>query len=101
MVFSGCPSRDGPPGRFGSTDGESSIDGSAARAATGAARVTSVKTKTRYYNMRAVLAQLQFNVVKHEPHPTDTNESKVYFSQLLPTEVARGHRLTRTVVQAE
>jgi hypothetical protein len=55
-----------------------------------------VKTKTRYYDMRAVLAQLHFNVVKHEPHPTDTNESKVYFSKLLPAEVARGHRLKRT-----
>ena len=47
-----------------------------------------VKTKIRYYDVRAVLAQLLFNVVKHEPHPTDTNESKVYFSKLLPTEVA-------------
>ena len=27
-----------------------------------------VKTKNRYYDMRAVLAQLQFNVVKFEPH---------------------------------
>jgi hypothetical protein len=51
--------------------------------------------------MRAVLAQLHFNVVKHEPHLTDTNESKVYFSKLLPAGVARGHRLKRTVVQAE
>ena len=51
--------------------------------------------------MRAVLAQLQFNVVKHEPHPTDTSESKVYFSKLLPAEIARGHRSIRTVVYAE
>ena len=60
-----------------------------------------VKTKNRYYDMRAVLAQLQFNVVKHEPHPTDTGESKVYLSKLLPAEIARAHRSIRTVVYAE
>jgi hypothetical protein len=60
-----------------------------------------VKTKNRYYDMRAVLAQLHFNVVKHEPHPTDSAESKVYFSKLLPAEIARAHRSVRTVVYAE
>lgn len=60
-----------------------------------------VKTKNRYYDMRAVLAQLHFNVVKHEPHSTDTGESKVYLSKLLPAEVARGHRSVRTVVYAD
>ena len=50
--------------------------------------------------MRAVLAQLQFNVVKHEPHATDTAESKVYLSKLLPAEVSarppqRPHRRLR------
>ena len=51
--------------------------------------------------MRAVLASLQFNVVKHEPHASDTSESKIYLSKLLPAEVARGHRSVRTVVYAE
>ena len=60
-----------------------------------------VKTKNRYYDMRAVLAQLQFNVVKHEPHPKDSAESKVYLSKLLPAEIARAHRSVRTVVYAE
>ena len=60
-----------------------------------------VKTKNRYYDMRAVLAQLHFNVVKHEPHPTNNDEAKVYFSKLLPAELARGHRSVRTVVQAD
>lgn len=59
-----------------------------------------VKTKNRYYDMRAVLAQLQFNVVKHEPH-AEIGESKVYLSKLLPAELARGHRSVRTVVYAE
>ena len=60
-----------------------------------------VKTKNRYYDMRAVLAQLHFNVVKHEPHATDTAESKVYLSKLLPAELARRHRSVRTVVVSE
>jgi len=60
-----------------------------------------VKTKNRYYDMRAVLAQLHFNVVKHDPHPTEATESKLYFSKLLPAEIARAHRSVRTVVYAE
>jgi hypothetical protein len=60
-----------------------------------------VKTKNRYYDMRAVLAQLHFNVVKHEPDPTDAAASKVYFSKMLPAEIARAHRSVRTVVYAE
>ena len=60
-----------------------------------------VKTKNRYYDMRAVLAQLQFNVVKHEPNSTEVGDSKVYLSKLLPAEIARAHRSIRTVVYAE
>lgn len=60
-----------------------------------------VKTKNRAYDMRAVLAQLRFNVVKHEPHPTDSTESKVYLSKLLPAEVERSHRSVRTVVTVD
>jgi GNAT superfamily N-acetyltransferase len=60
-----------------------------------------VKTKNRYYDMRAVLAQLQFNVIKHEPSATDIGQSKVYMSKLLPAEIARAHRSIRTVVYAE
>jgi hypothetical protein len=60
-----------------------------------------VKTKNRYYDMRAVLAQLHFNVVKHEPDPVDAGASKVYFSKMLPAEIARAHRSVRTVVYAE
>ena len=60
-----------------------------------------VKVKNRYYDMRAVLASLQFNVVKHEQDPTNTSESKIYLSKLLPAEIARAHRSIRTVVYAE
>jgi hypothetical protein len=57
-----------------------------------------VKTKNRYYDMRAVLAQLKFDVVKHEPVPEAQAESKVYLAKLLPAELVRGHRSVRTVV---
>jgi len=60
-----------------------------------------VKTKNRYYDMRSVLAQLQFNVVKHESSGGDIGESKVYLSKMLPAEIARGHRSIRTVVYSE
>jgi GNAT superfamily N-acetyltransferase len=60
-----------------------------------------VKTKNRYYDMRAVLAQLQFNVVKFERNEIDAAESKVYLAKPLPAELVRGHRSVRTVVQAE
>ena len=59
-----------------------------------------VKTKNRYYDMRAVLAQLQFNVVKYEPHEKDNAESKVYLGKPLPAELVRDHRSMRTVVHA-
>lgn len=60
-----------------------------------------VKTKNRYHDMRAVLAQLQFNVVKFEPHPADNAESKVYLAKHLPAEIVRDHRSRRTVVHAD
>jgi len=60
-----------------------------------------VKTKNRYHDMRGVLSQLQFNVVKFERNPLDNAESKVYLAKLLPAELVRGHRSVRTVVHAE
>ena len=47
-----------------------------------------VKTKNRYYDMRAVLAQLQFNVVKFEPHP----DRQRRIEGLLQQAAARGGR---------
>jgi hypothetical protein len=51
--------------------------------------------------MRAVLAQLQFNVVKFERHQTEEAESKVYLGKPLPADLVRDHRSVRTVVQAD
>jgi GNAT superfamily N-acetyltransferase len=60
-----------------------------------------VKTKNRFYDMRGTLDQLEFDVVKYEPHPGDNRESKVYLSKQLTSDVVRAHRSMRTVVYAE
>jgi GNAT superfamily N-acetyltransferase len=60
-----------------------------------------VKTKNRYYDMRAVLAQLRFDVVKLESNLEEQAESKVYLAKLLPAELVRNHRSVRTVVVAD
>jgi GNAT superfamily N-acetyltransferase len=60
-----------------------------------------VKTKNRFYDMRGVLSQLQFNVIKYERNPIDNGESKVYLSKLLPPDLVSDHRSVRTVVYAE
>ena len=60
-----------------------------------------VKTKNRFYDMRGTLDQLEFNVVKYEPHRIDNRESKVYLSKPLTSDVIRAHTSTRTVVYAD
>jgi len=60
-----------------------------------------VKTKNRFYDMRGTLDQLEFDVVKYEPHAADNRESKVYLSKQLTSDVVRAHRSLRTVVSAE
>lgn len=59
-----------------------------------------VKTKNRFYDMRAVLAQLGFDVIKFERSSDDIGESKVYLSKQLRAELVTGHRSRRTVVHA-
>ena len=59
-----------------------------------------VKTKNRFYDMRGTLDQLEFDVVKYEPHVEDNRESKVYLSKQLTSDVVRSHRSLRTVVYA-
>lgn len=60
-----------------------------------------VKTKNRFYDMRAALAQLHFDVVKFETNALDNADSKVYLAKQLIADMVRGHRSIRTVVQAE
>lgn len=46
-----------------------------------------VKTKNRYYDMRAALARLEFNVIKVEQTSTDSADAKVYLSKRISPEV--------------
>jgi hypothetical protein len=59
-----------------------------------------VKTKNRFYEMRATLDHLHFEVVKYERNAADNGDSKVYLSKKLLPGVIDTHRLARTVVQA-
>jgi hypothetical protein len=58
------------------------------------------KTKNKFYDMRAVLDALQFDVIKYEPH-ADNRESKVYMSKQLSPEMLELHRLRTAVVKLE
>jgi hypothetical protein len=58
------------------------------------------KTKNKFYDMRAVLDALQFDVIKYEPH-ADNRESKVYMSKQLSPEMLELHRLRTAVVKME
>jgi hypothetical protein len=46
-----------------------------------------VKTKNRYYDMRAALARLEFNVIKVEQTSDDPGDAKVYLSKRVSPEV--------------
>jgi GNAT superfamily N-acetyltransferase len=58
-----------------------------------------VKTKNKFYEMRATLDHLRFEVVKYERNAADNAESKVYLSKKLLPEIVGRHRSTKTVVQ--
>src|SRR5438876_6154305 len=59
-----------------------------------------VKTKNRFYGMRATLDHLNFDVIKFQRHLRNNRESKVYLSKKIAAEVLRQHRTTRSVVEA-
>jgi hypothetical protein len=59
-----------------------------------------VKTKNKFYSMRATLARMHFDVIKFEPHRTDNGESKVYLSKQLGPDTVRRHLTSRSVVEA-
>ena len=58
-----------------------------------------VKTKNRFYDMRATLDQLEFNVIKLEPNLDNSSESKVYLSKRLGREVVERHQSTRELIK--
>ena len=59
-----------------------------------------MKTKNRFYDMRATLAQLHFNVIRFVPNPADNRESKVFLSKRLGQHVLDTHRSRRSVTKA-
>jgi GNAT superfamily N-acetyltransferase len=59
-----------------------------------------VKTKNRFYGMRATLDHLNFDVIKFQRHLHDNRESKVFLSKKIGAEVLRQHQTTRSVVDA-
>jgi GNAT superfamily N-acetyltransferase len=58
-----------------------------------------VKTKNRYYEMRATLAQLRFDVIRFVAHPVENGESKVFLSKRLGQHVVDAHRSRRSVTR--
>src|SRR5829696_5596278 len=60
-----------------------------------------VKTKNRFYEMRAALAQLNFDVIRYVPHITDNRESKVFLSKRLGQHVVDSHRSRRMVTRRD
>ena len=59
-----------------------------------------VKTKNKFYPMRATLDHLSFDVVKFQRHLRDNRESRVYLSKKIAAEVLNQHQTSRSVVQA-
>ena len=59
-----------------------------------------VKTKNKYFGMRAALAQLHFNVIGFKRNPADIEESKVYLSKKIGPDTLRRHQTQRSVVEA-
>jgi len=59
-----------------------------------------VKTKNKFYYMRATLDRLNFDVIKFDPHRTDNGESKMYLSKQLGLDTLRRHSTSRSVVDA-
>jgi GNAT superfamily N-acetyltransferase len=59
-----------------------------------------VKTKNKFYPMRATLDHLSFDVIKFHRHLRDNRESKVYLSKKIGSEVLKQHQTSRSVVDA-
>jgi hypothetical protein len=60
-----------------------------------------VKTKNRFYEMRAALAQLHYHVVRFVPHPTDEGHSKLFLSKRLGQHVLDSHRSRRFLTRRD
>ena len=59
-----------------------------------------VKTKNRFYAMRAALAHLHFDVIKFQPHVAESGESKLYLGKRIGLDLLRGHRTVWSLIEA-
>ena len=60
-----------------------------------------VKTKNKFYEMRAALAQLHYHVIRFVPSTTSTGESKVFLSKRLGQHVLDTHRSRRSLTRRD
>ena len=60
-----------------------------------------VKTKNKFYEMRAALAQLHYHVIRFVPSTTTTGESKVFLSKRLGQHVLDTHRSRRSLTRRD
>jgi hypothetical protein len=60
-----------------------------------------VKTKNKFYEMRAALAQLHYHVIRFVPSTTVTGESKVFLSKRLGQHVLDTHRSRRSLTRRD
>jgi hypothetical protein len=60
-----------------------------------------VKTKNRFYEMRAALAQLHYHIVRFVPSPSSDRDSKVFLSKRLGQHVLDSHRSRRFLTRRD
>jgi len=60
-----------------------------------------VKTKNKFYEMRAALAQLHYHIVRFVPSTTEDGESKVFLSKRLGQHVLDSHRSRRSLTRRD
>jgi hypothetical protein len=60
-----------------------------------------VKTKNKFYEMRAALAQLHYHIVRFVPATSHTGESKVFLSKRLGQHVLDSHRSRRSLTRRD
>lgn len=58
-----------------------------------------VKTKNKFYPMRAALDHLRFDILKFQPDSLDSGESKVFLGKKIGSHVLRDHLTSRTVTE--
>ena len=60
-----------------------------------------VKTKNKFYEMRAALAQLHYHIVRFVPSTSESRESKLFLSKRLGQHVLDTHRSRRSLTRRD